>query len=127
MDEIQRGDDPLGKFLFNMLMSWVSTSILMVAIDELADIFKGNERTWKKRWVKLGQRTMAPFYFGDKAISIFIDITNTIIDGKYNSYATEMAFETILNTYYKAFGKNHAVVKNLEQQIKEKFKNIRES
>jgi len=32
-----------------------------------------------------------------------------------------------LNTYYKAFGKNHAVVKNLEQQIKEKFKNIRES
>lgn len=31
-----------------------------------------------------------------------------------------------LNTYYKAFGKNHSVVKQLEQQIEKKFKNIRE-
>lgn len=31
-----------------------------------------------------------------------------------------------LTTYYKAFGKNHSVVKQLEQQIEMKFKNIRE-
>lgn len=32
-----------------------------------------------------------------------------------------------LNTYYKAFGKDHAVVKQLEQQIESKFNNIKES
>jgi len=32
-----------------------------------------------------------------------------------------------LNTYYKAFGKDHAVVKKLEQLVETKFKKIREN
>jgi len=93
----KRGEDKIGKLISNLALSWIATSILMVIIDSLKDIYRGY---WKADGERLTatiiQRILSPFPFMSKVVAPIIDFATT---GNPLGRNYEFAKSSLLDTY----------------------------
>jgi len=104
-----RGDDSLGKFLFNIFLSWISTAVLITLVEESRDWYKGYSTKPMDRAIRFLKSLMGPFYFSGNATSIAFDFINSLEKGKLDLRESDMAYNSVLhklkNLYNSSFSK----------------------